>query len=137
MDLVVLQCDGFPLDACSVAAREALVCTKLPKVQVKVGDSGQPENFDVDGDISTTVGLATNDLPICHTMAKVGENFLPDVSLNEYLSAECVYTVALDKRGQFCGVAKVAGSALPVDQVFTMLQAGQSVHRKVESVFAA
>ena len=46
----------------------------------------------------------TDDLPICHTMAKVGENFLPDVSLNEYM---CVHS-GTDKRGQFCGVAKVA-----------------------------
>ena len=134
VDLVVLQCDGYPLDACSVAAREALLCTKLPKLQMKMGDSGQPENFDVEGDMSSAVGLSTNDLPVCLTMAKVGAGFLSDVSLNEYLSADCVYTVALDKKGQFCGVAKIAGSALPADQVFTMLQFGQAVHQEVESV---
>ena len=136
VDLVVLQCDGYPLDVCSVAAREALLCTKLPQLQMKVGDSGQPENFDVNGDISATVGLSKNDLPICLTMAKVGEQFLTDISLNEYLSAECVYTVALDKKGRFCGIAKIAGSALPANEVFTMLQVGQSVHSKMESVFA-
>lgn len=33
VDLVVLRCDGCVLDAASVAAREALRCTLLPKVQ--------------------------------------------------------------------------------------------------------
>ena len=135
VDVVVLQCDSYPLDACSIATREALLCTKLPQLQMKVGDSGLPENFDVCGDISSTVALPTKDLPICLSVAKVGENFLSDISLNEYLSAECVYTVVLDKHSQFCGVAKVSGAALTVPEMFALLQVGQRVHSKVEDIF--
>jgi len=55
IDIVVLRCDGCVLDSCSIALREGLCNTKLPKVQAVMGNennegSSSKNDLMVDGD---------------------------------------------------------------------------------------
>jgi exosome complex RNA-binding protein Rrp42 (RNase PH superfamily) len=71
VDLLVLQMDGDPLDACSIATYIALNCTKIPKIEVYVGESGNPEDFEVTGDLGEAILLNARDIPICVSSCKV------------------------------------------------------------------
>lgn len=44
IDIVILRCDGCVLDACSIALREALCNTMLPKVQAVMGNENDNGN---------------------------------------------------------------------------------------------
>jgi len=57
VDVLVLAADGDPLDACSVAMYVALNCTKIPKVELFVGESGVLEDFEVCGDLGEALSL--------------------------------------------------------------------------------
>ena len=76
VDLLVLQMDGNPLDACSIATHIALNCTKIPKVQIFLGESGKPEDFEVNGDLGESISLNAKSIPICVSSAKVRCNYL-------------------------------------------------------------
>jgi exosome complex RNA-binding protein Rrp42 (RNase PH superfamily) len=63
--------DGDILDASSIATFIALSSTKVPKVDVIVGESGNLEDFDVVGFLSSGVDIATQKMPVLITVAKV------------------------------------------------------------------
>jgi exosome complex RNA-binding protein Rrp42 (RNase PH superfamily) len=63
--------DGDPLDACSIATYVALNCTKIPKVDIFLGESGLPEDFEVNGDLGESTSLNAKELPICVSSSKV------------------------------------------------------------------
>ena len=63
--------DFRPLDACSVATHVALNCTKIPKVRIFLGESGKPEDFEVNGDLGESISLNARNIPICVSSAKV------------------------------------------------------------------
>ena len=71
VDLLVLQMDGDPLDACSIATYVALNCTKIPKVEIFLGESGSPEDFEVNGDLGEALSLKASNIPICISSSKV------------------------------------------------------------------
>lgn len=125
IDVVVLRCDGYPLDACSIAAYEALQCTILPKVLLKLGDSGVPETFEVQGDVSDSSYLKADRVPICLSVAKIGHQFLSDLTYSELLSVDCFYVVAVDNMGNFCGSVKADGGVLSPTEIIDILNAGQ------------
>ena len=63
--------DGDPLDACSIATYVALNCTKIPKVEIFLGESGSPEDFEVNGDLGEALSLQARNIPICISSSKV------------------------------------------------------------------
>lgn len=63
--------DGDVLDVCSIAMHSALKCTLLPKVDLLIGESGTPEEFEVSGDICDAVSLPFKSLPVCISIYKV------------------------------------------------------------------
>ena len=123
IDVVILRCDGHPLDACSIAAYEALQCTILPKVLLKFGDSGIPETFEVKGDLSESSSLEADTVPLCLSVAKIGNKFLCDLTYCELLSVDCLYIIAMDNVGNFCGSVKADGGALSPSEIIDVLNA--------------
>lgn len=80
IDVVILRCDGCVLDACSMSIREALVNTRLPKVQAVMeghdngdgngGGSSSKNDLMVDGDIHNAIPPAgAEDCPLVVTVS--------------------------------------------------------------------
>ena len=67
----MLQIDGDPLEACSVAAQAALACTVIPATQPIPGESGLLEDFEVVGDLSLGSSVRADDVPLCIAISKV------------------------------------------------------------------
>lgn len=67
----MLQIDGNIIDAASMAIYAALHCTKIPKIELVVGESGGFEDFDVSSDLAEAKNIIVNDVPLCVTAAKV------------------------------------------------------------------
>ena len=86
VDLLVLQMDGDPLDACSIATYVALNCTKIPKVEIFLGESGSPEDFEVNGDLGEALSLQALNIPICISSSKV-TNLKPRTSFPFFILA--------------------------------------------------
>ena len=133
VDLTILRCDGYPLDACSIATREALQSTLIPQIQLKMGDLGTPEAFDVCGDLTDSSLLDARNVPLCLTVARVGNELVSDLTLNEYSSAQYVYITAIDDNGNYCGVVKACGGAVPPAEISSLLIAGQDFLSSVRS----
>lgn len=81
VDLLVLQTDGDPIDGCSIATYVALNCTKIPKIEIFLGESGKPEDFEVIGDLGESLTLNAKDVPICISSSKVTSSCIVTSSL--------------------------------------------------------
>lgn len=66
--------DGNIIDAASMAIFAALRCTRIPKTELIVGESGRFEDFDVSSDLAEAKNLELNDVPLSLTACKVMEN---------------------------------------------------------------
>ena len=64
IDIVVLRCDGCILDACSIAIREALCSTKLPKVQAVMEGGNNNNDSNGGGGGGGGGGSSKNDLMV-------------------------------------------------------------------------
>lgn len=49
----------------------ALNCAKIPKINIFIGESGLPEDFEVNGDLGEARNLNAKDIPICISSSKV------------------------------------------------------------------
>mmetsp|Transcript_99340 Transcript_99340/g.195130 ORF Transcript_99340/g.195130 Transcript_99340/m.195130 type:complete len:304 (-) Transcript_99340:12-923(-) len=104
IDLFILELDGDPLDACSMAAYVALSCCTIPATESIPGESGLMEDFEVSGDISQGTHVAVDRFPIILTLCKVGSALLVDASAEEQHCATCITSIATDKKGVCCGM---------------------------------
>ncbi|KAJ1439625.1 ribosomal protein S5 domain 2-type protein [Ochromonadaceae sp. CCMP2298] len=117
VDLLVLQMDGDPLDACSAAAFLALGCTRVPRTELVAGETGLLEDFDVLGDLALAKPISTQSVPISITVAKVGEVLLFDASGEEQQCASCVLSIAIDRSGKCCGLTYLRHGLLEPGEV--------------------
>ncbi len=116
VDLLILAMDGDPLDACSVAMYVALNCTKIPKIELFVGESGSMEDFEVCGDLGEAVTLNAIHVPLCISSCKIGQVMVMDATGSEQACASSIFTVAVDKKGLCCGLTKsLGGHFCPLD----------------------
>jgi exosome complex component RRP42 len=109
VDLVITRVDGDPLDACSMAVYAALQTTKIPRLELLTGPSGVPNDFEVVGDVSAALDFPAEQVPLCITLAKIGNVFIVDASSSEHYCASVAITVALDRDGVCCGMFKLHG----------------------------
>lgn len=133
VDLVVLRCDGYPLDACSIAAYQALQRTAIPKILLKLGDHGIPETFEVKGDVSDSNYLNAKRVPLCLCVAKIGDQLISDLTRCELLAIDCLYIIAIDSLGNVCGSVKANGGVLTPAEVIDVLNACEGFLSTLES----
>lgn len=70
IDCLVLNDDGSVLDALSLAARAALAVTRLPKVDVSMGEEGDVPEVEVSDDRGSTP-LNISGVPVMVTVSQV------------------------------------------------------------------
>ena len=67
----ILQADGDPLDACSLASFVALQSCKVPRVELFTGETGQLDDFDIFADLADSLLLDVTGVPIIVTAYQV------------------------------------------------------------------
>mmetsp|Transcript_11457 Transcript_11457/g.18687 ORF Transcript_11457/g.18687 Transcript_11457/m.18687 type:complete len:306 (-) Transcript_11457:94-1011(-) len=132
IDLLVLQTDGNSIDACSFATYNALKCTRIPKTEVFIGESGRPEDFEVSGDVVDAMPFEPPSIPLCVTITKIDKSvFILDATMSEEACARASVTVAVSCDGstdqgvpapfKLCGMYKNgAGSFSPEELLIVM-----------------
>jgi len=119
---LVSKLDGDPLDVCSIAVYSALKSTQIPRVDLILGPSGLPVDYEVVGDPALSINFPSDELPICTTFTKIGDSLVVDASANEHACASTALVSAVNRRGQCCGLMKLLGGGTFVEhELMTVL----------------
>lgn len=122
IDLLVSKLDGDPLDVCSIAVYSALKSTQVPRVDVILGPSGLPVDYEVVGDPASSINFPSDELPICTTFTKIGDSLVIDASANEHACASTAFLSAVNRRGHCCGLMKLLGGGTFIEhELMTVL----------------
>ena len=145
IDVMVLRCDGCVLDASSIAIREALQNTKLPKVQAVMekgnndadnGGSASKNDLLVDGDHHKAVSpCGAEDCPLVITVSVLSSPpsatdavtsttgskryksiAIIDARTEEEACASTRVCVTVDKNGMVCGVHTLGGGGAGMEE---------------------
>ncbi len=103
LDIHVLDYDGNVFDAGSIASLLALMNTKLPFIENKVGDKDMP--------------LKLSKHPVSVTFVKVGESILADPNAEEERVADARLTVTTTEDGRICSVQKGLKGSFSFDEI--------------------
>ncbi len=109
------------MDACSLAVYTALSCTRLPKVEKIIGQSGKDEDYQISGDISDSIPLPILSMPIIITISKIGDSLVLDCTGKEISCISSLAVIAVDSQGRIHGISKVGGGSLSAHVVKTCL----------------
>lgn len=71
IDGVVLNDGGNVLDALSYACKAALASTRIPKVDIQMGEDGEEPEISIDGDTSSLIQLDASKAPVFVTVSQV------------------------------------------------------------------
>ena len=142
IDVMVLRCDGCVLDASSIAIREALQNTKLPKVQAVMEGGNDAANSNgkndllVDGDHHKAVSPSgAQDCPLVITVSVLSSPpsatdavtsttgskrsksiAIIDARTEEEACASSRVCVAVDTKGMVCGVHTLGGGGAGMEE---------------------
>lgn len=109
VDVLVLTSGGNLLDSVSLALCATLLQTTLPKVEVlEAMEEGEVVQLRVDDRPESGTPFPLRRLPLCVTVAQIGQRFLFDVTVEEELCAESTLCVVVDaKTGDVVGLHKL------------------------------
>ena len=108
IDALLLDLDGAALDATSIAMKAALHDTRIPKVEVVVGESPEDEpEYEVDDDPEQSVRLDVSRVPVVLSVCLLGAAAaVVDPTAEEEESARAAVQVAVDAAGTVSGITK-------------------------------
>lgn len=107
VDALILDIDGAIGDVVSMAVKLALHDAKLPRVEVIQGEGAQNEfEYEVDDDPEVAVRLDVSGVPLFVTACEIGSSLILDPTADELEVASSTMTVAVDKDGKICSLAK-------------------------------
>lgn len=120
IDMHIIDYDGNLFDACSYAAVAALLTTKVPVVEKKVGTK----------DVKLPV---SESLPIACTTAKLGDALLADPNFEEEQVMDVRLTVALDEENNVRAMQKGLGGSFKVQEVKDIIAMTQTNSRDIRA----
>jgi exosome complex component RRP42 len=121
VDALVLNADGNVLDALSMATWAALADTRIPAVEVAVGEGDEEAEIEVDDDPSKAAKLDVSAVPVMVTVSLLGEVLAVDLDSTEELCSKCSLSVAVNQSGKVFGTTQQGTSGLPVGYLQEML----------------
>eukprot|EP00877_Chromochloris_zofingiensis_P009370 jgi/Chrzof1/4687/Cz14g22240.t1 len=130
IDCLVLNDDGSVLDALSLAARAALAVTRLPKVDVSMGEEGDVPEVEVSDDRGSTP-LNISGVPVMVTVSQVGHRSVVDLSAVEEPCSPASLHIAVAPNGHICGVTKEGYRGIDPSLVQEMLEMAMRTGPKV------
>jgi exosome complex component RRP42 len=112
VDILYFQLDGCAVDAASYAVYAALHTARYPKTELLDGESGLPEDFELSSDLALACGLplAAAGVPICVSVAEIGDTMIVDCDSAEMVCAKSLVSISFDKNESCCGLRKEAGN---------------------------
>jgi len=127
IDAMVLDSAGNLFDAISITTRAALFNTKIPKVNVVPGNSLDEYEIELTDDPDDFVNITIEDIPICITLTQLGNRFILDSTLEEEKCLGCRVTIAVNKKGNICGIQKGGNGSIDNKTLKSMIQNAQNV----------
>ncbi|KAI8471434.1 MAG: ribosomal protein S5 domain 2-type protein [Monoraphidium minutum] len=127
VDCLVLNDGGGLLSALSAAARAALAVTRLPKVEVTMGEGSDDEPEIELGDDSEGALLDVSALPVIITVGQIGSRCVADLTAEEEPCAAARLHVAVGPGGRVCGSSKAGGGGVPHATLLEMLEVAQQL----------
>eukprot|EP00698_Gefionella_okellyi_P012479 TRINITY_DN3360_c0_g1_i2.p1 TRINITY_DN3360_c0_g1~~TRINITY_DN3360_c0_g1_i2.p1 ORF type:complete len:180 (+),score=34.80 TRINITY_DN3360_c0_g1_i2:488-1027(+) len=123
LNALVLDIGGNLIDAISIATRAALLRTELPKTDILHSEEGEAE---VKLSDSETVPLPAQNVPVCITMAKIGNYYVADPTLEEEACSDAKLTAAASVTGSIA-MQKSGFGALDPMLLVDILQSARKV----------
>jgi exosome complex component RRP42 len=126
VDVIVLDSSGNLFDSIAIAIRGALLNTTLPHVDVSIGEDNKYE-FEVDQE--RIYLLYAECVPVCVSLALIGDDVVVDATLEEELCQDCRVTFAVNKQGNVVSTHKGSGS-LPLNAFGIMLKTATDISKR-------
>lgn len=111
VDIYVIDHDGNLIDASSIAALAALLTARVPRA------SADPDKGEVVIDRNLSEPLPITRKVITATVARIGDHFVADPSLEEELVADAFITFAFSEDGLVTGIQKSGLGGFRPDQL--------------------
>jgi len=127
IDALVLDSAGNLFDAISITTRAALFNTRIPKVNVVQGETIDDLEIELTDDPDDSISIPIEDIPICVTLTQLGKNFILDTTLEEEQCLGCRVTIAINKKGNVCGIQKGGHGSITSLTLKSMVQNVQYV----------
>lgn len=126
VDCLVLNDDGGVLAALSAAARAALAVTRLPKVEVTMGEEDDEPEIEL-GDDSEGTPIDVSAVPVVLSVGQIGSRCVADLSAEEEPCATACLHVAVDSKGRVSGSTKAGGGGIQHAVLMEMVEVAQNL----------
>ncbi|KAI9298223.1 hypothetical protein K502DRAFT_286886 [Neoconidiobolus thromboides FSU 785] len=127
IDALVLGISGNLIDAISYAIYAALANTRLPMTVIEdVGDN-QFEFEVIDDDNQSIPVPGWENVPILTTLSKIGDRYILDSTNMEEHCSDAALHVAINSKGNICGVQKSGDKSIDPSMLIEMLTTAQTI----------
>ncbi|GMH37262.1 hypothetical protein BSKO_05135 [Bryopsis sp. KO-2023] len=131
VDSMVLNTGGNVLDAISFGARVALFNMPIPHVEVSYEEGSNIPEIEVDDDPERCLTLDASSSPVFITVGQIGKQFVVDMSAMEEICAPVTLNVAVNSKGNVCGISKNGLEPMHPTIVQEMTETAQRLGNKV------
>lgn len=126
IDCIVLSTGGCMLDALSFAILAALSSTAVPSVSVDKGiEAPTAADIEVDDDPYAALHIDTLNWPVVTSVCQVGRHVLLGATALEEDAASSRMHVAVNRKGQVCGLLKAGRTAVDVNALQHLINTAQ------------
>eukprot|EP00039_Didymoeca_costata_P030874 m.31855 g.31855 ORF g.31855 m.31855 type:complete len:272 (-) comp8354_c0_seq4:23-838(-) len=127
VDVLVLQSGGGNLyDCVAMAVKAALRTTKLPKLDIKCDENGDPVDFEVSPDPFAVQHLTgMSHFPLLVTVCEVNSTPIIDTTEQEECCVGGRLVVAVDDQGTVCGMTQVRKGGISTSTLLDMTRLAQ------------
>jgi|ERR1711879_912343 len=125
VDALVLDFEGNPYDAISIATRAALHNTMIPRITLEDGE------VEVTDDPQDCTRLDVSNVPVTVTLTKIGTRFLVDATLEEEQCMGVRVIVGISPKGHVCSMQMTGHGAVEPTSLYEMIQTSQKLGREL------
>ncbi|KNC52398.1 exosome complex exonuclease RRP42 [Thecamonas trahens ATCC 50062] len=127
VDAVVLDSGGNVLDAVCAAARAALANTTLPRVSTVPSETPGEFDLEVSDDPDDVIALDVSRLPVSVTLARLGDFYVADPTLEEEACQTAAFTVGVTADGTLSGATLSGDGGIPPAMLIEMFQVARKL----------
>eukprot|EP00968_Pinguiococcus_pyrenoidosus_P027448 scaffold7380_cov240-Pinguiococcus_pyrenoidosus.AAC.1 len=130
VDVLLMRDSGNALDAAAAAVYTAMQVARIPATMPVLGEREEIDDFDIvhrtEDAVPLPFKLDADSLPLCITLARIGERFVVDPTDEEERCALTQLVVAVSQGGDVRGIHKLGGEPLAVDALLEFVDAAKA-----------